>query len=118
MGLNVTVWAGVELPGFHRWPTAPDSRDYLRSRHRHLFGITAHVAVGHDDRDVEFHDLQDLIRAWWAAAPATGPARECGPMSCEALARELWTYLEADHGLTVSRIDVCEDGECGATLTR
>jgi hypothetical protein len=115
--VKTTVWATVDLPGFHCWPTAPPRRAYLRDRHRHLFRVTAEVAVSHDDRDVEFHDLADLIRAWWAAESDGALARECGPKSCEALANELGAALAGGPNLAVTRITVSEDGECGATIT-
>ncbi|MFB7126220.1 hypothetical protein DR950_33745 [Kitasatospora xanthocidica] len=105
-----TVWAKVELPGFHYWPAAPDHRSYLRARHRHLFHITVGVAVAHDDRDTEFHDLGDLIRGWW------GPgARECGPASCETLARTLADHVRSA-GLRATMVAVSEDGEAGAVV--
>lgn len=111
--MTTTVWAAVDLPGFHRWPDAPDHRDYLRARHRHLFRITPEVRVDHRDRDVEFHDLGDLVRAWWGTDLS---GRECGALSCEDIAHELGNHLYA-LGLTVVRVTVSEDGECGATLT-
>lgn len=104
----VEVWAAVTLAGWHRWPSAPAHRDYLASRHRHQFCITASVAVGHDDRDVEFHDLRDVITQWWIP--------DQGDKSCEAIGRDLQTHLAA-HGLTPTRITVSEDGYDGATLT-
>lgn len=109
MNERVTVWAEARLPGFHHWPDAPLHRSYLAQRHRHLFHIRATVRVTHDDRDVEFHDLADAIRAWW------GPEdRECVSRSCEALARELAGHL-LERGMTVTQVDVSEDGETGAT---
>lgn len=119
MPVNVTVWARVALPGLHRWPNAPEHRAYLRNRHRHLFHVLAAVQVRHHDRDVEFHDLGDMIRSWWRSAgahPVTS-VRECGEKSCEHLARELWSHLD-QHKLAVARVEVSEDGECGATLTK
>lgn len=111
MDVTATVWTKVALPGFHRWPEAHEARSYLRDRHRHLFHITAHVAVSHDERDVEFHDLQDVIRGWW------GPgARELGSSSCETIAKDLWFHL-VDLGMRPTAIDVSEDGEAGATVT-
>ncbi|WP_406205349.1 hypothetical protein OH807_30700 [Kitasatospora sp. NBC_01560] len=105
-----TVWARVDLPGFHHWPAAPDHRAYLRARHRHLFHIRAAVHVAHDDRDVEFHDLADAIRVWW------GPGdRECGAASCEALARTLAEHLTS-LGLRLDEVAVSEDGEAGAIV--
>ena len=86
---EVTVWARVGLPGFHEWPGAAGTRAYLAARHRHLFIVTAWARVGHDDRDTEFHDLSDTIRAWWGP----GEAREWGDASCETLARRLAAVL-------------------------
>lgn len=106
--VEVTVWSTVVLEGWHRWPTAPDHRSYLRDRHRHLFNITAHVAVSHDDRDVEFHDLRDLITVWWET--------ERGAQSCEAIAQELHDHLTDNAKLTVTEVTVSEDGYDGATL--
>jgi hypothetical protein len=76
-----------------------------------VFHVKATAAVSHDDRDIEFHDLSDMIRTWW------GPgARECGSASCESLARELAGYL-GDQGVVVASVEVSEDGESGAVLT-
>lgn len=109
---EMTVWTKAALPGFHCWPNAHEARDYLRARHRHLFEITVWTVAHHDERDTEFHDLQDLIRAWW------GPgARELGAASCETIARDLNDWLKATHRIRAYRIDVSEDGESGATFT-
>jgi hypothetical protein len=104
----VTVWATVDLPGFHRWPSAPPRRTYLASTHRHLFRVTAHAAVTHDDRETEFHDLADAIREWW------GPgARHWDDASCETIARRLAVHLAA-RCVPVVTVEVSEDGQCGA----
>lgn len=108
---NTTVWTRLALPGFHRWPAASGARAYLADRHRHLFHLEVEVPVDHDERQVEFHDLQDLVRDWW------GPgARECGDASCETLAKQLLDHLHA-HGIRPCRVVVAEDGESGATVT-
>jgi hypothetical protein len=108
----VTVWTRLDLPGFHHWPNATGPRAYLAERHRHLFRVTVRVRVSHDDRAVEFHDLQDLVRDWWG--PGT---RDWNGASCEAIARALWAHLADDHALTPAAVDVSEDDECGATVT-
>lgn len=110
MALTTEVWSKVKVVGFHRWPEAPANRDYLRSRHRHEFNITAYVRVGHNDRDVEFHDLRDLILEWWGFGD-----NELGRMSCEDIAVQVQKHLH-DHGLTVTCVEVSEDGYDGAVL--
>lgn len=107
-GPTLEVWAKVALVGFHHWPEAPAHRDYLGVRHRHEFVITAGVAVGHGNREVEFHDLRDLIEAWWTP--------ERGAQSCEHIALDLQKALD-QAGLSATRITVSEDGYDGATLT-
>lgn len=108
-GPEVSVWATVDLPGYHRWEAAPAHRAYLASQHRHLFRVTAHAAVTGDDRQVEFHDLADAIREWWGGP---GP-RDAGGSSCETLARHLAGWL-ARRQVPVTRTEVSEDGQCGA----
>lgn len=107
----VTVGTRIAAPGFHRWPEAHEERAYLRDRHRHLFGIEAEVRVGHDDRAVEFHDLQDMLRSWWGEGTP-----DLGRSSCEDLARSLARHL-TERGLTVHSTTVTEDDESWATYT-
>lgn len=107
------VFGTVKLVGFHRWPEASGVRGYLADRHRHEFHITPHVAVGHHNRDVEFHDLRELVAGWWTETG--GPER--GRQSCEDMALSLAEHLTERHGLTVSRVVVSEDGYDGAVLT-
>lgn len=104
----IEVWSTVRLTGFHRWPAAPEHRSYLGVRHRHIFHITAHITVSHHDRDVEFHDLRDLIEGWWSP--------ERGAQSCEHIAVDLREHLTVKHGLTVTEVTVSEDGYDGARL--
>ncbi len=102
----------VALQGWHRWPDAAPPRDYLASLHRHMFHLTATVQVFHDDRDVEFHDLREVLTRWWGDEHAQ---HDRG--SCEAIAVELHhfltAYLGAQRGIVVS---VGEDGEAWATV--
>lgn len=109
--MTTSIFVTLNLPGYHRWPLASGKRSYLAHRHRHLFGIRAEVAVTHDDRDIEFHDLSDNIREWWGSVP-----REWEEASCESIARQLLAHLTLA-GLTVISITVSEDSENGATIT-
>lgn len=104
------VFSEVRLIGFHNWPGAHDERAYLRDRHRHVFHVTPVVRVSHGDRDVEFHDLRDVVTEWWNL---TGPER--GAQSCEHMAADLVTHL-TDMGLAVTSVTVSEDGYDGAVV--
>ena len=60
-----TTWVKVrfDYPGLHMWPDAPAEQVYLASEHRHMFQLTAHLTVEHDDREVEFHALREELAA-------------------------------------------------------
>lgn len=111
MDYRVEVTATVKLPGWHHWPNASPNRYYLGASHRHMFEVTAAVEVTDPDRQVEFHDLQDLIRGWW---PVDG---QLGSSSCEQIAASLAALLHDTYGLPVTRVEVSEDGEASAVLT-
>lgn len=110
MTRSVEVWATWTYHGFHQWPDATGERAYLAHRHRHLFYGTASVAVAHDDREVEFHDLQAVCEA------ATRQFTEAGASSCEMMAAAVIDAISAEWpGRNVS-VTISEDGECGATV--
>jgi hypothetical protein len=99
--------------GFHAWPEAKDIREYLSFRHRHLFHYRVTVPVDHDDRDIEFHDLLDIVNA---SPPIT--RREHGRSSCENLALEVAeAVFDAYPATEWVTVEVTEDDEVGATLT-
>jgi hypothetical protein len=56
-----TIFVTHQFIGFHRWPDAPPSRAYLASLHRHLFKIRLTIVVAHNDRELEYHDVQDRL---------------------------------------------------------
>ncbi len=103
------VWIKTQFVGFHRWKDAPAEYDYLRSYHRHEFHVKASASVDHGDRQIEFHDMKKtveaLIRAKWDKQYFEG--------SCEDVAIKI---LEALPDLY--SVEVSEDGECGAFVTR
>lgn len=116
-----TITARTIINGIHHWPDAPEHRAYLTHPHRHAFHIAATVHVDHADRDVEFHDLAELLHVTAARIGTTyhpeSTLIDYGPRSCEVLAGSLATILEA-RGLLVHTITVSEDGENDSTVTR
>lgn len=119
---NEVIFATVKVPGFHYWPAPTDRRVYLGSMHRHIFGVTATVSVHHDERDVEFHDLQNALRmAMQREADETFPdgLMNFGGKSCETMARGIGYFLAATFGAgdRAYEVEVNEDGECGARVT-
>jgi len=76
-----------------------------------MFYISVEMSVPHDDRAVEFHDLQDFIRDWW------GDEQDVTDRgSCEAMAASLADRLATPYLIqTVLSVSVGEDGENWAT---
>ncbi len=107
--MTLYVWAEVDVAGLHNWPTAPHHRSYLATTHRHLFKIRATIVVSRATREVEFHDLRDMITDWWGEGLVNQ-----GNDSCEVLARALANHLREQHRLRVASVSVSEDGEAGA----
>lgn len=117
---TLTVWAKTTFVGWHYWPDAPAERAYLRDSHRHLFHVSAELEVGHDDREVEFHDLMRVVErslemigdpVEWGLG-----GRNLGPRSCEAVARWVADAVARTYPGRLLSIEVSEDNECGARL--
>lgn len=107
---NTTAVVRFTLPGWHRWPGAPERRGYLGTEHRHLFHFEVELELLHDDREVEFHDLLGE-----AKSAAHGP--NFGTQSCEQIAAGLIDHFEEFYPGRDVRVAVFEDGECGAVVT-
>lgn len=110
MQRSVEVWARWQFIGFHRWADAQGEREYLASRHRHVFQCEARIAVYHDDREVEFHDLQDVCIATLSEVPVDGAS--CEQMAARVIDALMVRWPERP----AYTVTVSEDGECGATM--
>lgn len=113
MSVQRSITVALELQGWHSWPDATPKRNYLAALHRHLFNVEVTVEVFHNDRDVEFHDLRDVVTKWWGDQHSQ---EDRG--SCEGIASQLHdffaAYLSDGRRITVS---VGEDGEAWATVS-
>lgn len=103
-----------KIEGIHRWEDCPiEEVSYLKNDHRHLFGIIATKEIQHDDRDIEFIELQHKMKnylreKYWSTF------HQChyfDRMSCERISRELILQFN------LSDCEVNEDDENGAILT-
>lgn len=107
-----------DLAGMHHWPEPTEARSYLGAPHRHRFGFVLGLDVDHDERAVEFHDLQlwgdTLMREFPPAAPGV---LDFGSNSCEAIASLLLNSLAtAWPRAGAGFVEVWEDGEVGARI--
>lgn len=115
--MSTSITTTNRLAGLHSWPTAHEARKYLRDSHRHMFVIRTTVGVSHDERDVEFHDLQVIVeRVARSFGTETPQGLDYGAQSCETLARRLGTSLHGD-GINVVAVSWSEDDENTATIT-
>lgn len=107
------VYCQTRFIGFHRWPSAPDEVKYLRDRHRHEFHVKVTVKVKHDDRDVEFITLRNAVDLMFCG---NGSEHELGSKSCEMIAEDIISFVEADGNYKIYSVEVSEDGENGAIV--
>lgn len=107
-----SIFVRFQRHGFHNWPDASQilpERNYLEFKHRHLFYIEVEVPVSHDDRQIEFHELQDFLMESWGDHP------ELGGQSCEMLAKQIAKQVRTHwKDLAWIKVEVSEDNECGA----
>lgn len=116
--MKSVVISTCSVNGFHAWPDAPADLAYLSTRHRHAFYFKVEVRVGHDNRQVEFHQLQRAARYFLEAIfpkGGNGGEFEFGSRSCEMIASELLQRMVKE-GWTVTAIEVWEDNECGGRV--
>lgn len=104
------VYCKVLFEGIHCWPGCPfEEVAYLRDPHRHIFHITAHKQVFHDDRDVEFIMLKHRVQEYLTTRFPDG---RMGATSCEMLGRDLMEKFD------LVQVEVSEDDENGAMIYR
>ncbi len=117
-GSFIVIRADVE--GLHHWPgaTAPDG--YLTASHRHLFVVTAEIAVNHNDREIEINGATRWLAALLASfGEHTGDEPlDFGAQSCEHLATRTAHAITDRYGPERHvRCVVLEDGILGAGVT-
>ena len=110
------VYCKFSIEGIHQWADCPLTEvDYLKYPHRHNFVIQAYADVSHSNRDIEFivlqHELSNYLKDKYFSTQHN--ACTFGNMSCEMIAHEL-----LDKFPYLTKIDVSEDGENGAVLTK
>lgn len=124
--MEMFVWCKFRVTGFHNWPDAPLSVEYLREKHRHEFHFYVAVEVREDNRQIEFITLKEACRfilfKLWHTDLSNNFLFE--NRSCEMIAKELLSELEKvplynNFNLeTQIIVEVSEDGENGATVFR
>lgn len=128
---NKNIWliCKLNIPGFHRWPKAPNSHAYLRNLHRHEFHIQVEIKVD-ENRAYEFIEIKDKFHSWLLEnfGEAVTPAQvslslknhiyldKIEKQSVEGLAEEILMYIDGEYKNYGIRVTVMEDGENGSRV--
>lgn len=113
--MKKTIYVRFDLAGMHKWPKAVREVHFLSYEHRHLFKFKCSAKVTRDDRQLEFFMLQRKIKLWlldtyWSAEHQM---LDFGSMSCEMIAKKILNRFKS-----LNEVEVSEDGENGAVITR
>lgn len=108
----MTMWAKVtwRFEGTHHFPDMPKELEhvkFLENQHRHIFHCTVWIEVHHDNRDVEYIDLQRACKTRFKDG-------EMDNKSCEMIARDICGFVLHRHPGRLIKVEVLEDGENGA----
>lgn len=115
------IWVTFEKEGLHKYPAALDDPklktgdaydvSFLGYIHRHIFKFKVEIEVFHDDRDIEFIQFKRWLQSLYEGE------LNVDFKSCEMIAADLYSQINARYPNRKVVITVAEDGENGATLT-
>lgn len=100
--------------GYHKWSEAPAAQAYLKNMHRHVFKVNFTIEVKHDDREIEFFDLQEKL----TNVCQVFFERKYDIGSCETQAKGIIRAMQGKNLYPDRKMkcEVSEDGECSATV--
>lgn len=114
-----TIFITTSFEGVHCYPSAPEGVMFLRTPHRHTFGVYLEVEVYHDDRELEFILLKRSVNNWIKSEQNEFGVWAMGAMSCEMVANWLIENVKQELARGNERYvkaKVDEDGENGAIV--
>lgn len=93
-----------QFEGLHSYPNAPEDVSFLRNRHRHLFKCSVKIQVFHNERELEYFQVQSILKAHFFD-------RSYNDHSCEQIAISILDFLKVIFYQREIIIEVSEDGE-------
>ena len=106
-----------QIKGFHKYSNAPEDVAFLRSVHRHVFQIKTTIQVFHNDRDLEFFQLQNFIDSCIRKQFKSDSFYDYIFIeSCESLAEFVLLELKNKYPERTAKVEVWEDGENGCSV--
>ena len=124
--LKSKIWVTFQKEGVHMYPAALDDPklatggwddvSFLGVPHRHIFHFRVEIEVFHDDRDIEFIQFKRWLERLYSDVDSSTPVLNLNHKSCEMIAEDLATEINARYPNRNMTITVSEDGENGATI--
>lgn len=116
--MNRKVIVTNNFKGYHKYSNAPDDVAFLRNVHRHVFNVKTTIDVSHNERDIEFFQLQNSIEHFVQDTFAYSSQYIAGIyiLSCESLAEAIVNHLRKIYPERHVRVEVWEDNENGAIV--
>ncbi len=118
--MNRQIYIQTQFVGYHRWDDAPEEVAFLRNIHRHIFHVKVSVPVKHNNRDIEFFMLKQLIDDFienHIVHPALAGDGNMG--SCEMIGEQIAIYTHKHYQFKyndIVSVEVSEDSENGAII--
>lgn len=120
----VTIWVTFRKEGLHQYPAALKSPElesvhWLGFVHRHIFHFRVEIQVFDNDREIEFIMFKRELEGLFDKQTSNkAPALELNNKSCEMIAVDLIDWIAAKYPRRAIKVEVAEDGENGATVSR
>ena len=115
------IWVTFRKEGIHMYPAAAtdpnlatnDEYDvsFLGMPHRHIFHFTVGIQVFHNDRDIEFIQFKRWLTSLYSDAILALDYK-----SCEMIAEDLYSQINARYPGRNVEIEVSEDAENGCNI--
>ena len=116
-----SIWVTFSKEGIHKYPAALedpklatgdwDDVSFLGYPHRHIFHFKVWLEVFHDDRDVEFIQFKRWMERLYAQ-----DTLQLDYKSCEMIADDLASEIQAMYPGRYIKISVAEDNENGCEM--
>lgn len=117
--MNRRVIVTNNFKGYHKYDGAPKNVSFLSNMHRHIFNVKTTIDVFHNERDIEFFQLQHAIDKFVKLCYNKSWEQYIEGIyieSCEALAEAILKHLHENYPNRSVRVEVWEDNENGAIV--
>jgi len=121
-----SIWVTFSKEGIHKYPAALedpnlatgdwDDVSFLGYPHRHIFHFKVWLEVFHDDRDVEFIQFKRWLERLYSEVDSSSSVLQLDYKSCEMIADDLASEIQAMYPNRWLKISVAEDNENGCEM--